>query len=242
MSAGTTRARRPRGAARPGLPAARARAARAVPTARRGRRDRARARPRRRNIVDMALSPSTTTPGRVALWSRREHARARRADRRLGFPVRSGADEPSRFEPTRPAERRADARRRTSRSPTARRCSARWPPSPVRIENYLHAADTTSTLDAVRALGALRRGCAPARSSCAARACARRASRAGRSTWATRARCCACCPAGSPRRRAARSRSTATSRSAAARSTASPSRCALMGADAGGAPAGASRR
>ncbi len=58
---------------------------------------------------------------------------------------------------------------------------------PVRIENYLHAADTTSTLDAVRALGALvevRDG----ETRSAAPACARRASPTGRSTSATRVR------------------------------------------------------
>ena len=48
-------------------------------------------------------------------------------------------------------------------------------------------------------------------------------------------------PAGWPRRRAARSRSTATLRSAAGRSTGSPCRCAQMGAEL--TPArGASRR
>ncbi len=35
---------------------------------------------------------------------------------------------------------------------------------PVRIERYLHAADTDSTLEAVRALGALVRGARATRS------------------------------------------------------------------------------
>ena len=74
---------------------------------------------------------------------------------------------------------------------------------PVRIERYLHAADTTSTLEAVRALGALvevhgdgsgraRHGLREAREP------------DGRSTSATPARCCACCRAGWPHRRDAR--------------------------------------
>ena len=97
---------------------------------------------------------------------------------------------------------------------------------PVRIEHYLHAADTTSTLEAVRALGALVevRGEEVVVRGTGLRE-AREPERA-RSTSATPARCCDCCPAGWPRRRGAPSRSTATSRSAAARSTGSPSRCA----------------
>ena len=69
---------------------------------------------------------------------------------------------------------------------------------PVRIERYLHAADTCSTLAAVRvarrARGGARRGGRRARHRPA------RGARAatGRSTSATRAPCCACCPAGWP--------------------------------------------
>ena len=48
-------------------------------------------------------------------------------------------------------------------------------PYPVRIENYLHAADTISTLDACARSGRSSR-CARRRSSCAAPVCARRAS------------------------------------------------------------------
>ena len=72
---------------------------------------------------------------------------------------------------------------------------------PVRIRGYLDAADTNSTLDAVRASarssGRRRRG----RSS-AAPACATPPSPTARSTSATPGRSCACCRAGWPGRRA----------------------------------------
>ena len=71
---------------------------------------------------------------------------------------------------------------------------------------------------------------------------ARRA-RAGRrrSTSATPARCCGCSRAGSPARRAARSRSTATRRSAGAPSTASPRRCGSWARACGRATTGCRR-
>ena len=94
---------------------------------------------------------------------------------------------------------------------------------PVRVTNYLDAADTHSSLDAVRALGA-RRGGARRRADHPRPRPARRRRPAPRSTSATPARCCGCCPAGSPGRTAAAGRSTATRASAAARSTASRSR------------------
>ena len=89
------------------------------------------------------------------------------------------------------------------------------------IEGYLDAADTRSTLAAVEALGA---DVTPI-GRCVSRASACAAPRRPRSTSATPAPCCACCPAGSPVRRPARGRSTATSRSAAAPWTGWPSRC-----------------
>ena len=68
---------------------------------------------------------------------------------------------------------------------------------PVLVTNYLDAADTRSSLDAVRALGALVDDARRRHASSAAPACARRRP-ARRSTSATPARCCACCRAGSP--------------------------------------------
>ena len=102
---------------------------------------------------------------------------------------------------------------------------------PVRIRNYLRAADTASTLEAVRAPGRARARSAPTRCWCAAPGCAAPRPRTGRSTSATPARCIRLLPgwlAGAGR--GAPGRSTATTRSAGARSTASPSRCARMGA------------
>ncbi len=109
----------------------------------------------------------------------------------------------------------------------------------TRIEGYLDAADTRSTLAAVRGAGraevttdgpaarALDAARAPADPG---RRPARRRARP-RSTSATPAPCCGCCRAGSPGRTAASGRSTATTRSASARSTASPSPLREMGAD-----------
>ena len=73
------RARRPERCSARGWPVAGRRAARGVPTARRDRRDRARARQRGVNIVDMALSLEDNSQGVVALWiGGDEHAGARR--------------------------------------------------------------------------------------------------------------------------------------------------------------------
>ena len=72
------------------------------------------------------------SPGSVFRWPRRER----------------------RFEPASGLEGRTDAPADKSISHRAALLGA-MAPYPVRIENYLHAADTISTLDAVRALGAL---------------------------------------------------------------------------------------
>ena len=194
------------------------------------------------NIVDMALSPSADNrQGVVALWVRGaenvQRAQELIAERRLP----GGARVNLRFEPSGPltGELTAPADKSISHRAALLGAMASYP---VRIENYLHAADTD--LDAERRARARRAGRgAPERGRRARHRPARGArARRRRSTSATPARCCACCPAGSPRRRAARSRSTATSRSAAARWTAWSSRCALMGADAAGDARAASRR
>ncbi len=93
---------------------------------------------------------------------------------------------------------------------------------PLRIENYLHAADTTSTLNAVRALGALvevRPEEVVVRGT-GLREAREPQGRAGPIDVGNAGTLLRLCPAGWPRRRAARSRSTATSRSAVARWTA----------------------
>ena len=73
----------------------------------------------------------------------------------------------------------------------------------VRVENYLQAADTRSTLEAVRALGAL---VEERDSELIIRGTGLREARetGGRSTSATRGRCCGCCRAGWPPRTGAR--------------------------------------
>ncbi len=158
--------------------------------------------------------------------------RAARADRRTGIPggarvrTRHGHAIRARARPERPVRAPADK----SISHRAALLGA-MASEPVRIERYLHAADTDSTLAAVAALGALVEVSAGRMSSSAAPGCARRASPTARSTSATPARCCACCRAGSPRRRGARSRSTATSRSAGARSSGSLTPLRQMGAE-----------
>ena len=147
-----------------------------------------------------------------------------------------------RFEPAAGSAGAAARAAPTSRSPTAPRCSARWPPSRCASSTTCTPPTPTRRSRPSRALGAL----VEVRGEEVVRARHRpaRGARAGRrrSTSATPARCCGCCRAGWPRRRAARSRSTATSRSAAGPSTGSSSRCAQMGAELDGARAGASRR
>ena len=102
---------------------------------------------------------------------------------------------------------------------------------PVRVLNYLDAADTNSHARRAAQPRRDRRDARRRRAARARRRPARRRRRStSRSTSATRARSCACCRAGSRRRRAGPGRSTATSRSAAARSTGSPSRWRQMGA------------
>ncbi len=107
------------------------------------------------NIVDMALSPSEDNrQGVVALWIGGERdARARAgADRRARIPGRGAVN--MRFEPARSLSG-------TLRAPSDKSISHRaallgaMAAEPVRIQRYLHAADTLSTLAAVRSLGAL---------------------------------------------------------------------------------------
>ena len=103
---------------------------------------------------------------------------------------------------------------------------------PVRSRNYLDAADTRSTLDALRALGAIVERAAPTSVRDPRRAaCATPRPPDGRDRRRQRrhADAAAARVARGPAGRSVR-RSTATSRSAAGRSTGSPSRCELMGA------------
>ena len=132
----------------------------------------------------MALSPvaGQHAPGAVALWVAGERARPTRASELIARARLPGGATHERRASTprraRPARRRS-RRRRTSRSRTAPRCSARWRPSRCACTDYLDAADTHSTLAAVRALGALVEQRGRTRSSSAAPACARRASPIG---------------------------------------------------------------
>ena len=97
---------------------------------------------------------------------------------------------------------------------------------PVRVTNYLDAADTLSTLRAVQALGAIVERARRRAARSAAPACARRAQPTGAIDVGNAGTLLRLLPgwlAGQADGRV--DRSTATSRSAAARSTASPSRC-----------------
>ena len=107
------------------------------------------------NIVDMALSPSADNrQGVVALWVRGdEQARAGRgADRR---PALSGGEGLTvRFDPASRLEGELDVPPDKSISHRAALLGA-MASDPVRITNYLGAADTNSTLAATEALGVL---------------------------------------------------------------------------------------
>ena len=166
----------------------------------------------------MALSPSPdNSQGEIALWvpdARADEAAALVAG--LGFAVIAPGDgvTVARSTPPRaPARRAAPADRQVDLPPRGdpRRDGGRArarPRLPRRGRHELHAAGRPAPRRA-RA-GRRRRG----RSS-AARACATPPCPTGRSTSATPARSCACCPAGWPPRRAAPTPSTATPRSAA---------------------------
>ena len=125
------------------------------------------------NIADMALSPSVDNrQGVIALWIRgEEHLAARAgADRRARVPGRAGVSPPARA--TAAGSELADHDMNMRFEPSGGLSGAILAPAdksishraallgamssePVRIERYLHAADTRSTLEAVRALGAL---------------------------------------------------------------------------------------
>ena len=143
----------------------------------------------------MSLAPSwDATQGTVTLWCAADHAdRATTLDRRTR--VSCGMMDLD----VAPATRL----RGTVAAPPDKSISHRaallgaMASEPVRITGYLDAEDTNSTLAAVAALGALVDRSAD-ESSSAAPGCARRARRSRRSTSATRARSCACSPAGWP--------------------------------------------
>ena len=100
------------------------------------------------NIHDMSPEPAAPTTRAARSRSgcpRHEAARAPRRSSARERPLRAG--------PRGCAASRAAAR--TSRSPTARRSSARWPPSRSACATTSRPTDTISTLDAMRALGAL---------------------------------------------------------------------------------------
>ena len=171
----------------------------------RGGRDRARARPRRRqHRRHGALALEDNRQGVVSLWIGGDAARRARRAAHLragapGGPRMIGAHMNMRpFEPARGLSGAVPRAVDKSISHRAALLGA-MASEPVRIESYLHAADTHSTLAAVRALGRSSRSAART-SWCGAPACVRRATRRGRSTSAMRARSCACCPAGWPPR------------------------------------------
>ena len=104
--------------------------------------------------------------------------------------------------------------------------------APVRIANYLDAADTRSTLARGRRRSARSSRADAARRGrrSAAPACARRASPTAAIDVGNAGTLMRLLPGWLAAQEGERSRSTATSRSAGGRSTGSPSRCALMGA------------
>ena len=180
------------------------------------------------NIVDMALYPAAdNTTGSIALWIAGERRRGARREGLIGGArLHGGAAVTVLRARAGPACAARSPRRPTSRSRTAPRCSPAMTSDPVRVTNYLEAADTLSTLRAVQALGAIverRDGRArvprprPARGGAADRRDRRRQRRHADAAAAR---------AGSPASTSGvLDRSTATSRSGAGRSTASPSRC-----------------
>ena len=182
----------------------------------------------------MALYPAADMrTGAISVWvaGADEAERAAEIVRGLGHVgsrSSAAADDPLRTR--RLAARRARAAARQVDLPPGGDRRARWAEGETRSSNYLDAADTRSTLAAVAARR--RRGRAARRpATCRIRGVGLRGRRRPRSTSATPARCCGCCPAGSPVSRRGSGRSTATSRFAGGRWTGSPSRCGLMGAE-----------
>ena len=173
------------------------------------------------DIVDMGLYPSCGTHGTVCLWIRGGVV-AEQAERPRPRPgAGGGAGMKRRFDPSGPL-------RGTLRAPGDKSLSHRAAlfgamcADPVHVTGYLDAADTRSTLDAVRALGALVEEGAAGHADDPRAGAARRASEAhidvGNAGTLMRL-----LPglARRPARRAS-GRSTATTRSAAGRSTGSP--------------------
>ena len=107
------------------------------------------------NIEDMALYPAPDMrTGAISIWVAGDDEAERAAEivRGLGHVVSvvgAAADDPLR--PGGPAARLARRRRPTSRSPTGRRSIAAMGEGETLITNYLDAADTLSTLAAIRA-------------------------------------------------------------------------------------------
>ena len=111
------------------------------------------------NISDMSLAPSADNrTGVVALWV--PGGRAARARELIARPRDVAVTVNVRFDPSGQLQRRDHPAARQVDLATAPRCSARCASEPVRIRNYLDAADTHSTLDA-RARGRRARRGAP---------------------------------------------------------------------------------
>ena len=145
----------------------------------------------------MGLYPSSGSHGTVALWIRGGVVaeQAERLVRDLGLEVPRMTRRPDRrgdaFASTRPgpaAQGTLPRARATSRCRTAPRCSARCARDPVHVTGYLEAADTRSTLNAVRALRRAGRGGRRPRHADDPRAGAARGAPRRTSTSATRAR------------------------------------------------------
>ena len=211
-----------------------ARAARLGPQPpRRRRRGRARARPRRREHRPTWRSTRPPTARRATSScgspARSARPRPRALVAELGLPGRR-AHEPDL--PTRPPPLRGTLVPPPDKSLSHRAALLGAMSSvPVRVTNYLRPRTRSRrSTPWSRSAPTCATARAAATSSSTARACAARG-RARRSTSATPARCCGCCPAGWPGSpRAGAGRSTATRASAAARSTASPAPLAAMGA------------
>ena len=110
------------------------------------------------NIEDMALYPAPDMrTGAISVWVAGvdEAERAAEVVRGLGHvaAIVPGGDPDDPLRPRAAAARRRSPRRRTSRSPTGRRSSPRWARGETVVRDYLDAADTRSTLAAVRAVG-----------------------------------------------------------------------------------------
>ena len=178
----------------------------------------------------MALSPSPgQRPGRDRPLGRRRARAARRPRWSASWASRWSRDAPCAS--SRPARLRGGSRRRrTSRSRTARRCSARWRAEPVASATTSTPPTPTPRSPRSRAWRVVeqrpRRDRRPRPGPARGRASPTAPIDVGNAGTLMRLLPGLARRAGRPRA----SRSTATTRSAAARSTASPSRCAQMGA------------